>query len=394
MSAPDPVPAGARLLHIGVPKTGTTILQDSMAAARDRLSVAGVCYPGELQEHSRAALGVLGLTWGWRNRGGGQVKSRWWPELLQQVGTAPGRVVISSEFFCEAGDEQAAEIVEALDAERLHVVVTLRPLGRLLPSSWQQYLKTGVARSYESWLRAVLADPPMPTVTPSFWRRHRHGAVVQRWVDALGADRVSVLVPDRHDHAFLPRCFESLLDLPAGMLDPLPGARVNRSLTLAEAELVRRVNRDVRKLGLDWPTYERVLRKGAVLRLVEQREPDPAEARIVTPAWALEQVARLGALDVAAIRASGARVLGDLDVLATDHGPSGEPDPVTAASLPLEAAVEALVGAAMASAGGGPDTPVSAKLEKRPAEALTGRDLALVLRRRAGRGLRRRLRRT
>lgn len=390
--AADPVPDGALLLHIGVPKTGTTGLQDSLAASRDRLDTAGVCYPGHLTEHSRAALSVLGLIWGWRDHGGGTVQDRWWPELLDQVRSAPGRVLVSSEFFCEANEEQAATIADALGRSRLHVVVTLRPLGRLLPSSWQQYLKTGVARSYPGWLKAVLADQPTPGVTPSFWRRHDHGAVVQRWVDELGPDRVTVVVLDRTDHAFLPRCFEGLLALPDGMLEPRPDARSNRSLTLGEAELLRRVNRAVRREGLDWRSYERLLRRGAVLRLVEQREPGPAEARIVTPAWALERAAELGQVAVQRIRASGATVLGGLDSLAADHGSPGDPGRIV--TLPIDVAAQALVGTAMAGAADdSAKGPMSASLEKRLVQELTARDLARALRARAGGRLTRRRRR-
>lgn len=377
----QPVPQGALLLHIGVPKTGTTALQDSVAAARDGLGPAGVTYPGQLAEHNRAALALLGTTWGWRDQGGIQLRTRWWHELLHDIRSAPGRVLVSSEFFCEADDEQTAAIVSALGSERLHVAVTLRPLGRLLASSWQQYLKYGVARNYTAWLRAVLADPPKHRVTPSFWRRHDHGTVVQRWVDAVGPDRVTVIVLDRTNHSFLPRTFERLLALPEGMLAPQPQSRSNRSLTLAEAELLRLVNREVRELGMGWRSYEKLLRKGAVLRMVEQRTPDADEPRIVTPDWALERAAELGRESVTRLRASGARVLGDLESLASDHGRPGEPE--RADLVPVRAAAQALVGAAMAGVPEPAPDGEGVPLERRVVKDLTAGELAQVLRDRA-----------
>ena len=43
-------------------------------------------------------------------------------------------------------------VARDLGGDRVHVVVTLRNLGRLLPSSWQQYLKYGLTTPYEKWL--------------------------------------------------------------------------------------------------------------------------------------------------------------------------------------------------------------------------------------------------
>jgi hypothetical protein len=37
---------GARLLHIGPHKTGTTMIEDALHPARERLAARGVAYPG------------------------------------------------------------------------------------------------------------------------------------------------------------------------------------------------------------------------------------------------------------------------------------------------------------------------------------------------------------
>lgn len=392
------VPEGTTLLHIGVPKTGTTRLQDSLAAMRDQLTDAGVTYPGRLLEHSRAALSVLGQSWGWQDQGGWPVNDRWWPELLAATEAAETpRVLISSEYFCEANDAQVRQIVDGLGRGKLHVLLTLRPLGRLLPTSWQQYLKSGTLLPYESWLAAVLAEPPDPEVTPSFWRRHDHGDVIRRWVAAVGPDRVSVVVVDARNHSFLPRTFEALLGLPEGLLDPRPEARSNRSLTAPEAELIRRFNDEVRPIGVAWSDYERLLRKGAVLRLVEHRTPPPHEDRISTPRWALDRAAELGARTAETIRQSGVRVLGDLSALARDHGaPADATAPQSCPDVPVDAAVTALIGTTLAStrAPVRPPSTVEPLLTKRRVEQVTARELVGVLRARAWKALRRLLTRS
>jgi hypothetical protein len=88
--------------------------------------------------------------------------------------------VLSSEFFAEADDATARRVIADLGGARVHVVVTLRSLTRILPSQWQQYLQNGFDFRYLEWLEGILSEPPQ-TPTPGFWRRHRHDALVTRW---------------------------------------------------------------------------------------------------------------------------------------------------------------------------------------------------------------------
>src|SRR6202050_825505 len=52
--------AGARVLHIGPHKTGTTMIQDALHLARARLAAQGVVYPGTGRQPLRAMLAVTG----------------------------------------------------------------------------------------------------------------------------------------------------------------------------------------------------------------------------------------------------------------------------------------------------------------------------------------------
>jgi hypothetical protein len=246
-------------------------------------------------------------------------------------------VVVSSEFLAQASDAAACRVVSDLGGPRVHVVVTLRPLTRILPSQWQQYLQNGYHFHYLEWLEGILKDPP-DTPTPGFWLRHRHDELVARWMKA--AENLTVVVVDDDDRMMLLRTFESMLGLPRGFL--VPGANAaNRSLTLAEAEVVRLLNEEFKRRK--WPSrhYARFVRYGAIQQM-KTRQPEPGEPRIATPVWALKRATEIGAEMAENIAALGVPVIGDLSSLGDLPETDAEPGP---AILPADAAVQAIVGA-------------------------------------------------
>lgn len=208
------------------------------------------------------------------------------------------------------------EIPTSLDAD-VQVRLTLRPLASVLPAAWQRFLRSRLHHPYETWLEAVLSDPPAdwPTVT-SFWQRHHYDALVDRWVSVVGPERVVVAVVDSVDDSLL---------------------------SASRAELLRRVN--VAFHHRDWPVerYQRVVRRG-VLRAIEQQSSGPA---IVTPAWAVKRANQIALADAERI---GVPVDGDLSVRVGRVAP-----PPEMSALPLEDAVAAVVAAVDAVAATWPE---------------------------------------
>ncbi len=338
---------GARLLHIGPHKTGTTAVQGAFDLARARLAAHGVVYAGAGRQPLLAALAVTGQP---ALLGGLEPGLTHWRQLAREVrGAAGQRAVVSSEFFAGADDAAASRIIEDLGGEQVHVVVTLRPLARILPSQWQQYLQNGYCMPYLEWLDGILSKLPK-TPTPGFWRRHRHDELVTRWATAAGTGNLTVIVVDDSDRLVLLRTFESLLGLPNGFL-VLEDGVTNRSLTLAEAEVVRLLNKEFKRQK--WPdsSYARFMRYGAIEQMKAARQPSAGEPKIVTPAWALERAAEIGAEMARNIRALGVRVVGDLSTLGRPPASSPETGARTgpaARVIPLEAAAQAVLGTLIA----------------------------------------------
>jgi hypothetical protein len=380
-----PVPEGTILFHAGFHKTGTTALQSALASSRPVLQECGVLYPGKLRSHHRAAMAVTQRTWGWQSKGGRPPRMSYWERVREDSVAHPGRVIISSEAFSLASDEVVDRIVAELGPGRLHMVVTLRPFAALLASSYQQYLKYGLDVPYERWLEAVFEDPPACAPSPNFWRRNDHVGVVQRWAARLGPERVTLVVLDDADRGGLYRTFEQLLDLPAGTLVPDPAISAsNRSMTAAEAEMLRLVNAGGGR-DLAWPQYQNSVRRGAILRMVESRTPGPDELRLATPAWAVEAAQEVGRANAQRVTDLGVHVIGDLDRLGAPVRPGEPPHGLL---LPVDAAAEAVLGAVLGTLG---SVPTQEQVSRAAVDRLTTRDAAQLLGQRVRAATRRRM---
>jgi hypothetical protein len=394
---PSPLPSDVVLLHIGPHKTGTTTLQGAFHHARPDLHQHGVHYAGKRRQPWLAALAATGR----RGRPGDPpAANKHWRALVREVQAegARRRVIVSSERFADADDAGIARIVEDLGGDRVQILITLRPLAKILPSQWQQAVRNGLPMPYGKWLQNMLKQPGAASVSPTFWVRHAHDQLVQRWASVVGPDRLTVLVLDETDREMFLRAVESMLGLPERVLVPQPSLS-NRSLTRGEVEMLRVLNAEFKREKWPGQLYARYVRLGAIKHMLE-REPDPSEPPISTPRWALERSAEIGAAAGAAIRASGVRVVGDLDSLGRVTLPAARAknDPVPPPVLPAAAAAQALIGtigAANSSAWpdrysamakkAGPKQPGS-DLESTPVAAASARSLLKVV---AARGKRR-----
>jgi hypothetical protein len=271
-----------------------------------------------------------------------------WNDLVGEVRRAgESRVVVSSEFFSWATPEAIERIARDLDLARLHVVVTLRPLGRILPSQWQQNVQAGMTLAYETWLGQVFGDKPGRS-RDAFWQLHRHDHLIERWAAVLGTERLTAIVVDETDHGMLLRVFEGLLGLRGGTLVAERDLS-NRSLTLAEAEAVRAFNVAAKRAAVTNAVQAKAMRYGAAIHM-KQREPAPDEARIETPGWALDQARAVDEAMVPAIAATGIRVVGNLAALADPQpGRRGDEVAVEAVRVAPGVAAEMALGVLFAS---------------------------------------------
>ncbi|MFF1298707.1 MULTISPECIES: hypothetical protein [unclassified Streptomyces] len=379
-----PLPAGTSLLHIGPHKTGTTSIQGALFAVKDRLGGYGVDWPAATRHPMEAVLAACARP-GMMGDAGPSEKQ--WLRLVDRARGAGRRTsVISSEFFADAPDDATvARIVEQLGRESVHILVTLRPLARIMPSQWQQYVQNGLRMGYEDWLEHMLRKAPYDKPNPSFWHRHRHDRLVARWARAVGPGQVTVVVVDDRDRGGLMRTFESLLGLPAELLQEVPDA-ANRSLTLAETEMLRNLNKEFRGNDLPEELYSKLVRHGAVMHMKNACSPTAQDVKISTPQWAVEAAAEIGAGMARRIGTMGVRVLGDPALLSAVPKPTTQ-TPAEPRIAP-EVAAQALYGALAAAAA----APIrnTAPVTSRTVHQTSSKELVKVLGHRCLKRLRRR----
>jgi hypothetical protein len=395
VSHPEVLPEGAVLVHIGPYKTGTTAIQFSLELHRDALLEHGVLYPGKGHRQRRPGYALMGRT----PSGLTPATAQEWDDLAKEVRATSRRVCISSEDLASAEVPAIRKLVDDLGPDRVHVLIVVRRLDRVLPSAWQERVKSwNETMSYDQWLRDVLVEDPTSTgAARRFWRNHGVAQLLARWTEALPPEQCILLVSDEQDRTQQMRAFERLLNLPERLLTP--GRRDNTSLTLNRIEMIRRVNElfDTR----DWDAeHRRNLIYRGLIKGLRRAPANEGETPIPPlPAWAVERVSELSDRRAAEVAGSGARVIGDPNGLRMT--PASQSDEVTSPqTVPIETAakgIEALLEAALtmehAAVRAARDQPRVPSAPSAPTvEATSSRHLLGVVARRGRARLRRALR--
>lgn len=299
------IPESGVLLHIGVMKTGTTSLQ------KDLLSSLG-----QLQQSN--ILAKTPDTW-YKNYSlmdGKPAREQAWLELEQELSGHTGRVVISNESICAATAEQADRLVRRLDRP-VTVMVSMRSMADLLPSTWQQRIKMcrSLKLSYQDWLREIIADEQRSTAV--FWEKQDLAKILRNWGAAVGEENLVFVMVDKRSPDILPRVTEQLLGLEDSTLGVDGKSREsNQSLSYDAAELLRQV---VLESGLPTRNEQRKLSKLLRRRLARSEQ---IRESIPIPTWAADGIRPVAESFAADLRASAATLIGDVDQLAVPTRPT------------------------------------------------------------------------
>jgi hypothetical protein len=359
-----PLPPGTRLLHIGPHKTGTTALQVALAKARTDLESQGVRYlwGGVRQTNANLAARAVARRSTRKIHGEAAVPSWYWENLVNEVRSSKEyRVVISGEGFADTAAKVVQDIGAQLGVNQTKILITLRPLERILSSQWQQYIQFGTVISpFEDWLRQTLDVFARTEEVKGFWLRHRHDELVRRWGSVFGTSNILVIALNPRDHGLLFRSVEELLGLRESTLVD-DGRLINRSLTAPEAEAIRSIYERLQDLELgDLSRHIRYMVSPS--ELIKRNRVPVGEAKIELPRWALERAREISAEMAQNIARSGARLIGNINdltptdpIVAPEHLPALD---VVPADLPGWTATGVIIRSGIAR-GDLPPTPTT-----------------------------------
>jgi hypothetical protein len=326
-------------LHIGAPKTGTTFLQTVLNKNRKALRQAGVLFPGRSERsHFLAAQDLREMSFHGHPEAGAAGA---WPRLVREVRGFAGTSVIDHEIFAAASEPAIDRALADLDFADVHLVWTARDLARQLPAAWQERVKNGDPITFGTFLQRVRAGAEDDTAhRRGFWALHGGPEILRRWSRTLPPDRVHVVTvpPPGADPMLLWRRFAQVIGVdPGGYDTDVPAA--NASLSAAEVATLRRLN-ELLGSEIPWPAYRAVVKHGLIRAMRAPGEPRGAAIDVPDDvyAWAL----RWSQDAVAALRAAGYAVVGDLDELLPARRPTGaDPDRMPAGE-DAEAAIRML----------------------------------------------------
>ena len=330
-------------LHIGAPKTGTTYLQNRLAANRSTLAEHQVSYPavrvGDV-DHFRPALDLMSMTWNDTIDPSGQ-----WKAAVAKARRSEGSAILSHELLAAARPPAIAQAARDLAGTELHVVFSVRDLGRQIPAAWQESIKLGKTWSMRKFLRRLENRPTM-----FFWRSQHIPDVLTRWGEIVPPERIHLVTvpPPGSDRGLLLVRACQALGVSPDWLPQDRSERSNPSLGIDETAVIRALNKKLKGSELSRQDHTRLV-KLAIAQGALASRPDMRMASLSpeSQAWARGLAREWNDW----VRASGIDVVGDLeDLTPANPDPDWEdPDKPRPARM-ADAAVDALSTAVLEAA--------------------------------------------
>lgn len=300
-------------IHIGLQKTGTSYLQSIFWQSQAALRRQGLdMVPGSKRETFHLMLCV-------RDRFNPEFDP---PEVADALDRLPAalaaaegtRVLITEECLAVATHDQIEALLAACAGREVHVIVTLRDLGRQIPSAWQQLLQSGGSLKFNAYLRRLQKTEDRHRA--KYWVEKNVIEILDRWAAHVPESRIHVVTvppPGSDPDALLER-FCEVLDINAKPLNREVG-RLNKSIGRNQAEVLSLVNGHLDKVNRRRNVYGEVGKRYFAVKVLGAQ---PGE-RILVPEKYRDWVHEVSRRHVRRIEAGDFPVVGDLqDLVSVD----------------------------------------------------------------------------
>jgi hypothetical protein len=304
-------------LHVGFHKTGTTSLQDALNRNRAELLTQGLIYPKtrRFRAHHEFAWSAGKRGWGWKQFGGSQAGPGPARRMFRLIRSSKRDVIISSEFLSELTPPKIQKLVSSIGDKDLRVIFTVRPVAKILPSAYQQEVKNGSKLTFDRWLERVLEPEKENRNKTRFWTRHSHHIEIAKWAEVVGKDRITVIVADESKPEFLTESFFTLVGADTSNFRDSKKEIVNRSMDLAEIELLRRINAKFDR-NLGWDEYVVGIRSTLVKTWTQSAPSENSPGKLSNPEAFKQAIEKRVREVTEGIRSLGVELIGDVDLLA------------------------------------------------------------------------------
>lgn len=218
------------IIYAGFHKTGTSAIQAAFRKQAPALQAAGIYYPSGFGKHAQHILAKISAA--------NTQEKRF--RAIQRLTKRHETVLLASEFFSEQNAQDISTLKSALGpGVNVEVIFSYRRIEEIVPSQYQQFIRTGYGEDLETFSKAILERDQSHHEAKLFWRRHAVSRILAEWANAFGAKNVHLVNVDRLNPEYLTSWFETFFGLEPGTLDQIAENRMNRSLDLEEITFVK-----------------------------------------------------------------------------------------------------------------------------------------------------------
>lgn len=309
---------GVVFLHIGTRKSGTTSLQSLLRGSTAALAEQSVALRATPHGMTRVIADLV--------HGGRELQEEAVGRLVRRLELGPERQIISVEALAELPQWLATQIVAAIQGlgYEVRVLVTARHWGLAIPSEWQQTVKERGTATLQEYVAATRHGSPGD---PGFWTCHYLPDILSRWSER--ADDVAVIATPSPsgDGPGIVDLFCAEVGVDPSTLTKASGKEVaNRSLSLVQAEMVRRLNLELSRRQVPKRPFYRKAVRGWIVR--ESLMADSGRMPVRLPAEAVPWCVEVTQRQLVELRRAGARIVGDeADLLCPEDLPVGPVQP-------------------------------------------------------------------
>jgi len=320
------------IVHIGPRKTGTTYLQRVMQQLSPELKAHGVLYPIDYRD--KEDYNHVGAVTDLTHNEESKESNRWtgkdgsgWAGLASSIAAWDGTAIISAEMIGGLRPGAARRMLDGLEFQQVDVVITLRDLGRILPSSWQQHIRNTHTQDYRHYLKRRSRERGNATPIQrqevwdterhqTFWRSYAYGALVRRWQGLVGADHVTAvtLPPAGAPSSLLWERFREALGIDAlpAVAPQLPAFIANVGSSEVEAVFLHALNAEAKRRQWNRKTTNELQQRLLATGMLERPERG---APLLLPPKFLPRVQKWATADIEDLRTTGVTVYGDVSDL-------------------------------------------------------------------------------